>query len=75
MPKLRVIELTDSKISRDGLLKLARAPYLKELVIYESESLTDKDFEDFRKISKTTKLTPDKPNRHHEDFLNPKNVE
>jgi serine/threonine protein kinase len=75
MPKLRVIELTDSKISRDGLLKLAHAPYLKELVIYESESLTDKDFEDFRKISKDIKLTPDKPNRHHDDFINPKNVE
>jgi serine/threonine protein kinase len=75
MPKLRVIDLTESNISRDGLLKLARAPYLKELVIYESEALTDKDFDDFRSISKTVKLTPDKPNRHHDDFLNPRNVE
>jgi serine/threonine protein kinase len=75
MPKLKVIELTNSNISREGLLKLAQAPHLRELVIYQSEVLTDKDFDDFRRISKTVKLTPDKPNRHHEDFLNPNKVE
>jgi serine/threonine protein kinase len=68
MPKLKMIELTDSHISREGLLKLAHAPNLREIAIYSSDSLTEKDFEDFRRISKTVKLTPDRPNRHHDNF-------
>ena len=68
MPSLKIIELTNSNISHDGLMKLAHAPHLKELSIYESDALTKKDFDEFRKATRSVKLIPDVPNRSREKF-------
>lgn len=74
LKKLKSLELSGCMIGRDGLFKLVNAPQLKELRIYESDVLTEQDFNDFRKATTRIRLVPFKPNIPRSHFIEPKDM-